>query len=167
MMIVGSAEEMSHLLPKKTPNYERILVSVFLVLILICTPWKIKTNPTDKFVLVEPEQIKSFLWLKENYNPGELKILIAGMAEIDFLEYADSGGWIYTLTGLETVKVPPLLDLDSIEQAQKLCDTDIDMIYWDSTRNDRGFGMQKLDPNLYSVLFESGNVKIIQPVCTR
>jgi len=68
---------------------------------------------------------------------------------------------------LETVKVPPLLDFNSIEQAQKLCETDIDMIYLDSTKKDRGFGKQKIDLNLYSVLFESGNVRIIQPVCIR
>lgn len=167
MMIVGSAEEISRLLPKKSMNYERNLVSVFLVLILICTPWKIKLDPSDNFVLVESDQIKSFDWLKENFDPGEKKILIAGMVETDFLEYADSGGWIYTLTGLKTVKVPPLLDFASLEQAQKLCDTDIDMVYWDSTRNDRGFGIQEPDFDLYSVIFESGNVKIIQPVCTR
>jgi hypothetical protein len=167
MLFVASANEMSCLVPKKSPDYERILVIFFLILILLATPWQVKTNPVDKYVLVGTDQIKSFVWLKNNFKPGETKILIAGMAEFDYLEYADSGGWIYTLTGLETVKVPPLLDFNSIEQAQKLCETDIDMIYLDSTKKDRGFGKQKIDLNLYSVLFESGNVRIIQPVCIR
>ena len=80
------------------------------------------------------EQIKSnhSFGSKIISNLGETKILIAGMAESTILSMPiqEVG---FSLNRFGNCK-SSLLDFQFIEQAQKFCETDIDMIYLDSTK---------------------------------
>lgn len=75
-------------------NRGELFVLLTVSLILLATPIQRKIIPSNAYIFVEEGHKKTIDWAVNHFEHRRLKLLLGGMPQQDYIEYADACGWL-------------------------------------------------------------------------
>ncbi len=151
-------------------DFQKLLIAdvwilICVALMLFAIPFQKKWQPSTTYILVHEQQKEMIDWALSTYEGKNLKIMLEGIREPDYIEYADAGGWLAVMAGFEPVFSTQNVDLNNRKVHAKICSEGIDLIFMDFTRtvifNNKVF----LNPDLYESLYETEDLALIGAIC--
>ncbi len=116
--------------------------------------------------MVGAQQKEVVDWALDAYQGQNMKLLLAGIPLLDYVEYADAGGWLAEMGGFDVVFAIEPVDLNRAEVKTRLCrEGGVDLIFIDTSRHTVFSPKVMPDQSLYDKLYEAEDVRIIAPKC--
>lgn len=147
-------------------RYLHDLVALLAVsLLLIAVPVQRKWSPPNAYKLIGEQQKEVLDWALEAYQGQNMKLLVAGTPLLDYVEYADAGGWLAEMGDFDIVFAIDSVDLNRSGVHARMCREDVGLVFADYSRATVFSPKVMLDPELYDTLFETEDVRLISPKC--
>lgn len=146
-------------------HIQDLTVLLAVSLLLIAIPVHRKWTPANAYKLIGEQQKEVLDWTLEAYQGQKMKLLVAGTPLLDYVEYADAGGWLAEMGDFEIVFAIDSVDLNRSGVHARICREDVDLVYADYSRATVFSPKVMLDPELYDTLFETEDVRLISPNC--
>ncbi len=142
-----------------------LIVLIIASLLLIAIPVKRKWTPATAYIMVGAQQKEVVDWALDAYQGQNMKLLLAGIPLLDYVEYADAGGWLAEMGGFDVVFAIEPVDLNRADVQSRLCREAVDLIFIDASRHTVFSPKVIPDQSLYDKLYEAEDVRIIAPKC--
>lgn len=142
-----------------------LIVLMIVSLLLIAIPVKRKWTPANAYIMVGAQQKEVIDWALDTYQGQNMKLLLAGIPLLDYVEYADAGGWLAEMGGFDVVFAIEPVDLNRADVQSRLCREAVDLIFIDASRHTVFSPKVMPDQSLYDKLLEAEDVRIIAPKC--
>lgn len=138
---------------------------VFVALLLFGVPIQRKVQPSRGYILVGEQQKEAIDWALQNFEGQKTKLLLAGTPEIDYVEYADAGGWLAEMGDFEVVFAIDNVDFNRTGVHARMCREEIGLIFADYSKATVFSPKVMLDPARYDTLFETADIRLFSPKC--
>lgn len=142
-----------------------IVVLMFVSLLIFAVPIQRKWQPSRTYILLGSQQKEAIDWALETFEGHKVKLLLAGTPELDYVEYADAGGWLAEMGDFDIVFAIDSVDLNRSGVHARMCREDVGLVFADYSRATVFSPKVMLDPELYDTLFETEDVRLISPKC--
>jgi hypothetical protein len=146
-------------------HIQDLTVLLAVSLLLIAIPVHRKWTPANAYKLIGEQQKEVLDWTLEAYQGQKMKLLVAGTPLLDYVEYADAGGWLAEMGDFEIVFAIDSVDLNSSGVHARMCREDVGLVFADYSRASVFSPKVMLDPELYDTFFETEDVRLISPNC--
>ena len=138
---------------------------VFVALLLFAVPIQRKVQPSRGYILVGEQQKEAIDWALQSFEGQKTKLLLAGTPEIDYVEYADAGGWLAEMGDFEVVFAIDSVDFNRTGVHARMCREEIGLIFADYSKATVFSPKVMLDPARYDTLFETADIRLFSPKC--
>lgn len=142
-----------------------VWILICVALMLFAIPFQKKWQPSPTYILVHEQQREMIDWALNTYKGENLKIMLEGTREPDYIEYADAGGWLAVMGGFDPVFITQNVDINNRQVHARICEEGIDLIFMDFTRTVIFSKKVLLNPDYYESLYETKDLALIAAIC--